>query len=125
MTKTEIIEETAAFYNSGNRSTKEEIGGNNCAYLGDNGKRCAFSRCCIDSPEVNEFLDENEGGNANDLINTAEEEGIEILKPEYRGHSSKFWQQLQSFHDLSFNWNENGLTASGIEKKNDLIRAFS
>lgn len=125
MTKVEIIEETAAFYNSGNRSTGSGIG-NNCLYLGEGGRRCAFSRCCIESPEVDELLRRNERyKNADALLNMAANRGLEILKPEYRGHSDIFWRRLQTFHDLSTNWNEKGLTKSGVTRKNELIQVFS
>ena len=120
-TKLEIIEETAAFYNSKNRS----VGGGICRYLGDGGKRCAFSRCCVQSEEVNHFLTEQEEKCASSLFYFADKKDLSILKPEYTGHSSYFWDKLQSLHDDSSSWDENGLTSLGEVKKLDLIQTFS
>lgn len=48
-TKTQIIEETANFYNSGNRAAVEtENTTNTCEYLTKDGRMCAVGRCLID-----------------------------------------------------------------------------
>lgn len=44
-----------------------------------------------------------------------------ILKEEYRGHSTGFWEDLQVFHDSNENFDSNGLTSSGKEGVNKLI----
>ncbi len=38
----------------------------------------------------------------------------DILFPRYRGHSSTFWSDLQSLHDIEANWNKHGLTEQGF-----------
>ena len=121
MTKTEIIEETAAFYNSDNRSTwTDEEGDTSCKYLGPDGKRCAFSRCCKDSEEAMEILGKYEGLAADEI---GDREAI--LKDEYSGHNSFFWVDLQEFHDNEANWDVNGLTANGLINKNALLEQWA
>lgn len=131
-TKLEIIEETAAFYNLGNRGFEPNIylqgkNGKNdkigrCKYKTVSGNLCAIGRCLKQSgPEY--FLKEGLGslgkfsrGNL-DLFFT-------FLKEEYRGHSRFFWIEIQLFHDRSENWTEKGLSAEGVYYKNNLIKTF-
>ncbi len=129
-TKTSIINETAAFYNSKNRSVvvnhDEEYWDQDteCRYLGENGERCAFSRCCWETEKVINLLTENENMSADIVLKIAESDKIEILKEEYRGHSGEFWSNLQYFHDSSYNWDENGLTVEGVETKEGLLKKW-
>jgi hypothetical protein len=37
-----------------------------------------------------------------------------FLQPQYRGHETKFWIFLQSFHDTNENWTKHGLSEQGI-----------
>ena len=125
-TKLEIIEETAAFYNLGNRSVElSDSGFENCAYIGRDNKRCAFSRCCLDSPEVLSFLKEHEGDTADEVLEAAGDKGLEILKEDYRGHEDDFWNELQVFHDRDYYWGEDGLNEIGEERKARLIGDWS
>ena len=105
MTKTEIINETAKFYNLSNRGYNEDE--NQCHYLTDDGKKCAVGRCI--SPEKLIFfndLHQNEGvGAVSDLQ--------EFLVEGYAGHSIEFWKDLQIFHDRKRYWDEDGLTVAG------------
>ena len=111
--KKEIIEETAAYYNRGNRSVQKECNTNqpfNCLYIGPDGKRCAFSRCCLNSPAILNLLKDFEGSPSRRIIDYAQKENFEVLKEEYRGHETEFWNELQAFHDGADYWDENGLT---------------
>jgi len=128
-TTREIIEETAAFYNSNNRSVREIYNNDGdkdteCRYFGPDGKRCAFSRCCLETDEVVDFLAKQENVTAELVLKYAAAKGIEILKEEYRGHSQHFWNSLQSFHDTADYWDENGLSQEGEEKMINLLAAW-
>jgi hypothetical protein len=103
-TKIEIIEETAAYYNLGNRSVTKS---GRCYYNGPDGKQCAFARMCIDPTQLKEGLF---AGNQLHVF------GEEILKPEYRGHSLLFYDALQWLHDNQKNWTYDGLSEWGKHK---------
>lgn len=129
-TKSEIIEEIAASYTSKNRSVMAVWNDDGeedteCRYFGPNGKRCAFSRCCLETDEVINFLAQEENIAADKVLEDAKKKGIEILKEEYRGHEYGFWTQLQCFHDKASNWDENGLTEKGVERKAFLLKFVS
>ncbi len=112
-TKKEIIKETADFYSADvSRRSKEEEWGD-CCYLGPDNKRCAFSRCCKEDEETVKILKNYEGGNSDTIFSDGKES---ILKEEYQGHCKEFWRDLQRFHDNDENWDENGLTETGVEK---------
>ena len=103
--KLEIINETANFYTSENRA----VGQPSCMYLTDDGKRCAVGRCLREDLDVKNF-----DGDVHDLITDFEVPDIDdLLKEKYKGHSEEFWLELQNFHDISGNWNEEGLTEEG------------
>lgn len=109
LTKEEIIEETANFYNSTNRGYNPN--NQTCLYLTPDGKNCAVGRCMI--PESIELL-----GSANPAVTEIKWQFPnltldELLQPKYRGHTDDFWRKLQRFHDVSANWDENGLTEAG------------
>ncbi len=120
--KRQIIKETAAFYNLGNRSMEED--GSCCVYIGQNGKRCAFSRCCEETEENLIFLSNNNDRSVDGL---EEDFGgtVNLLKEEYRGHSVSFWKDVQILHDDHIYWDEAGLSAKGEEKKIELLNRYS
>lgn len=120
MTKLEIIEETAAFYNKNNRGTAYPNGtGALCEYLTKDGRMCAVGRCMI-APK-NDMIGSICTVNANLLRDNLG--GLEAaLKPEYRGHDIDFWMKLQGFHDNVAYWDENGLTQEGLKHKQFLIK---
>lgn len=124
-TKHEIIEESVAYIKENGRGTKvnTELPDNpsHCVYYNsETGVMCLVGRCLIDPQKT-----ENEAiGSIDDyaykLKDEAEmleldpdsvydEEGCLIglenrLKPEYRGHDTNFWLDLQEFHDTATNW---------------------
>ena len=112
-TKTEIIEETAAFYNLSNRGYDKES--NSCRYLTGDGKMCAVGRCLI-NPEEQQF---NEEG-AHTLLSCS----FDLLKKEYRIEDLDFWYNLQRFHDCRSNWTDSGLSSDGELEKRRLLNQF-
>ncbi len=108
-TRKEILLETAGAYTSETRSVAENRA-DGCKYLGPDGRRCAFSRCCKDDEETAKILKDCEGMPASGLFYA---HGDKLLKPEYQGNSIEFWSHVQSLHDCSYNWDENGLSEMG------------
>lgn len=126
-TKTDIINETAAHYNLNNRSmatylncSEEEV--EDCAYVGDDGQRCAFSRCCKEDQVTSTRLKDLEGKDADYIL---KQFGQEFLKDEYQGHPNIFWQALQRLHDDSYNWTETGLSEYGGREVKRLLLQFA
>lgn len=119
MTKREIIEETAKFYTSKNRSYDAET--QNCYYIADDGKRCAVGRCIKDDKV--ELAQTRLGDDAVVVDNFIQIK--QLFKPEYKGHDVTFWASLQHFHDQSCNWNENGMTDQGKVEYNRLLAKYA
>lgn len=109
-TKLEIFNETVEYYST-NPAKKRGKGSLGCQYLTDEGQMCAVGRCCVDpSPDWIGGCDSIRS--AKDMRNFIELE--DLLKPEYRGHTIRFWQDLQSFHDSSEHFTAKGLTEKGL-----------
>lgn len=121
MTKIEIIEETIKFYSEdpSRRAVKTRKDGSSYACVYVYGKRrCALSRCM--SPEFLEKYGEiiNDKGSIGEGLSKYLSEELHIdldeaLLPKYRGHSEDFWSDIQAMHDISENWDKNGLTDRG------------
>jgi hypothetical protein len=125
-TKIEIIAETyEAYKDASNRAIIGEYSA--CAYKLPDGRMCAFGRC-----EINPVISFNPNHTVGGSVITrqiaarqslTEEEALKasdqdvldsLLKPEYRGHDSSFWLEIQRLHDTQefFNtetWSEKGL----------------
>lgn len=93
MTEEEIVLETIKYYRTHPRSLSESTAGG-CRYIGPNGERCAFSRCCT---AKSQFVE----GDACDRQPEAR------LQRKYKGHPIDFWLDLQSLHDDALNWHPN------------------
>jgi len=121
--KLEIIEETANAYTFHTRSLASQAlrdrGYPNCLYDGGDGKRCAFARCCKDDPDTLSALRKA------DFKNTSIHLLMGHLKPEYQGHETEFWVEIQSFHDTDLFWNKNGLSRDGEEQKKYLLEGYA
>lgn len=120
-TKIEIIEETAAFYNSSNRGIDKTGGGSQCVYKDPStGNMCAVGRCLETLPENNNlsviYLFRADVGR---------KASYSMLKPEYRIEDIHFWQELQKFHDTEKYWDDKGLTKDGLYRKNELLEIFA
>lgn len=117
-TKPEIINETAQ-YTLKTRGYDNTFGG--CKYLTDDGKMCAAGRCM--TKEAAEFYTKRGGSVvtiAEDLFVKESKEFDSLLQEEYRGHSVEFWQDLQTFHDVSRNFTDDGLTEVGEKRLQEL-----
>lgn len=110
-TKKEIILETANAYTSKTRAMKN----GSCAYKSGKNK-CAIGRCLLTKSKL--FKSYNINLPVSSFYIEPE------LKPEYRGHSSLFWEDLQYLHDHSSNWDEHGLTAKGKKKVKALLKIW-
>jgi len=117
MTKQSIIEETAAYYNLGNRSVCPKKGG--CLYLNPEGKMCAFGRCMTE-----EGLDAYK--NSGDYVRALSvgDSVDHLLLADYKGHSVEFWTDIQMFHDMENHWTETGLSSKGEEFKKKLLKKY-
>ena len=114
-TKIEIIEETAAFFNLGNRGYENFT----CSYRTSKGKMCAVGRCLTEKG-IQIFTEINSAG-----LKDSDSYSLQAnLKEEYLGHSLIFWQDLQNFHDDYRAWNTKGLSRVGITLKNNLIKEY-
>jgi len=118
-TKIEIINETVEYYRTRNRAmtawgclyyvTAENLSEFPAPHV-KVGDMCAVGRC-LENPEDAGVCPVSQQWNTESLDRA--------LKPEYRGHSIHFWQNLQRLHDTDnyWDWNEHGgcdLTENGI-----------
>lgn len=114
--KIEIIEEISNFYNLTNRG----IINGQCTYESSTtGNKCAIGRYMIDTSKL---VDET----TLSVIDLAKSEGTfdKLLKPEYKGHDKIFWNELQNFHDSTYNFTKTGLSEIGKLEKLKLIERW-
>lgn len=101
-TQTDIVLETLQFYLEDPKNRRATAGGG-CFYRipGKVPLHCALGRCMTD-----EALDklQNSGAFASALACTHGSLD-QFLRPEYHGHSTKFWRRLQQLHDENAYWN--------------------
>ena len=120
MTKTEIIEETAAFYNNANRSYDKES--YMCYYQHPENPeiKCAVGRCMTEEAieKYGSFVSTLSGLSARNNLD-------DILQEKYKGHGFDFWEDLQAFHDTNHCWSEDGLTVAGQDEKKRLLEQYS
>ncbi len=113
LTKLEIIEETAKYYaEDPSRRAIDEI--NFCSYLTLDGRMCAVGRCLVNPSN----LDTSLSGRITEVH-------LELLKPEYQGHTLDFWKDLQKFHDRPTYWSSEGLTEQGLIRVKELKEFYS
>lgn len=99
-TQTDIVIETLQFYLE-DPSRRAAVGGG-CHYRipGKVPRHCALGRCMTD-----EALDKFEtSGNTADILAAKYGSLDQFLKPEYEGHSTEFWSDLQRLHDEAAHW---------------------
>lgn len=128
MTKEEIINETVEYYKDASKrgyydSTRR------CEYLTESGNMCAVGRCLIPGSVM--MSNSSLGGkparqemqhcrvSAKDVTNLEQ-----ILKPEYRGHSSHFWMLLQNLHDSPQFFNNDTMNEEGLRHAKGLIKSL-
>jgi hypothetical protein len=116
MTEEEIVRETAAFYNSKNRATVENIEDGclrpsiTCEYITSDNKMCAVGRC-LTKKGLERVMKNCSVYNVSDIDEVF---GLDkLLKKKYHGHPVMFWSKLQRLHDNNTIWDENGITKHG------------
>lgn len=129
LSKEEIINETVSFYSADpkrrNVSVNSTTNSPQCNYVSTDGRNCAVGRCLTtkvkDKLVTSEYNSSDFQGLVVGMVNCSWAEADlnlnKVLKPSYRGHSIRFWEDLQSLHDVDNYWNEIGLTIAGT---NDL-----
>ena len=127
MTKEEIIRETVEYYKDASKRGYDEVK-EVCMYLTEGGNMCAVGRCLIPGslmevkrPFIPLKVVEMESCQAS-VMNIENLE--EILKPEYRGHSIKFWIRLQNLHDSYEFYTDGTMNEKGLEYAKYLWREW-
>lgn len=134
MTKREIIEH--AFGDNGVYSTDPSRRGLNtsqtaCVYTGvrDDGK---IVRCAVGQWVRPEILDEWDldtcdpsGSSVDEVLTHLQDHGVlveldDMLLPEVHGHHISFWENMQTMHDGSENFDDHGLSEEGVTALADL-----
>jgi hypothetical protein len=139
MKKTEIIKEIMQGYieDPSTRGTTTKHGGY-CYYNATTSNKCAVGKCMEDYLFEGEYESHEGvvalGGNVLDTVQCIEDEYFyampevkdfdELLKEEYRGHHTHFWEDLQNFHDSDDNFNAKGLTPVGKTRYNLLLDIY-
>lgn len=121
-TKLEIIDETVAYYTED--VNRRAISGIICEYLTEDGRMCAVGRCMIAPKQEFKGVCSNIYTYENGEAETIEEPLDNLLKKEYRGHNIDFWKDLQLLHDCNTNWNNYGLSSTGIFLVNELKEKY-
>jgi hypothetical protein len=121
MTKIEIINETVNFYSEDTSRRSKNLG--KCMYNSGDGRHCAIGRCFL--PEYREQSSNFEGNSLGVEELSFNYDGLDkLLLNEYRGHSTRFWVDLQWIHDNDAFWGEHGLTDKGKDKVQELKERY-
>jgi len=106
MTVEEIVKETIEYYKTHKRAVNAY---GYCYYITKEGDMCAAGRCQI-------MPDESMLGSVIHIPNFER-----TLKEQYRGHSVRFWRELQGLHDRSKHWVENDKGGSDLTHEGRLF----
>ncbi len=117
MTKQQIILETVEFYKNNPRSMGKN---NSCLYLGPNGEKCAFSRCCTQKSITNILVKEND----TPLAFMRDINVDDILLKKYQGHDKSFWHEVQAIHDAKEFWKGKIFLKAGRTFVNFLLKKY-
>lgn len=100
-TQTDIVIETLQFYLEDPKNRLAYANGG-CFYgrPGGETRNCALGRCMTDAA-LERFWD---SGHAADVLAKTCGSLDQFLKPEYHGHSTEFWDDLQRLHDGAAHW---------------------
>lgn len=118
-TKLEIIEELFDNHFVKNSNKRGVVGYDNnvqCVYY-DNETRnkCAVGMCL--TTNALSFIGRAQfEGDVLDLDDFLSNNLDYYMKPEYRGHGLKFWDDLQYLHDTTRHWTNTGLSDEGQEQ---------
>lgn len=116
-TKLEILQETYNYYLDPSKRATNDTGG--CQYRTEDGRMCAVGRCLTNPKAMQEF----EHG-----VEKFIGEGVYIerrLKPEYRGHSLEFWEDIQRWHDSYSNFVEDKISVKGEQHYQRLVERYT
>lgn len=117
----EILEETVEFYGEDPKRKRAVHPGNvGCAYLSENGNKCAVGRL-LRPEHLHLDLEGSVSSLASQLSNSPiglyDEENQFALDPylldEYQGLDLYFLQYLQNLHDFKNHWTNQGLSEKG------------
>ena len=123
LSKEEIINETVKFYSADTK--RRSVNGNSksptCKYVSEDGRNCAVGRCLTTKIKNKVATSTYNNSAFQGLVvgmvgcpwENAHINSDKVLKPSYRGHSIRFWEVLQSLHDVDKFWNETGLSIDG------------
>jgi hypothetical protein len=131
---TEIVRETVDYYTKNPRSRVQDLDDPHypaCYYFHPTteGAMCAVGRC-LDSehPHVKAIRDNPADHKDNvgsvEIFYDDDNDIDDFLKEEYQGHSKEFWTDLQTLHDGNRFWGNLGITWSGQEKAEEIIRRY-
>ena len=121
MTKLEILRDTINHYKLSNRAEQD----NGCVYMNSKGQKCAVGRYMLKENPSKYNWHGNVYSLVARLVENEEPGGLDsLLIKEVRGHDLVFWADLQMLHDVPENWDEDGISAIGIEKANKLIEEY-
>jgi len=100
MTMIQILDEIVKYYSKDASRRAENIGGG-CVYNTTDGRHCAVGRCLSSKfKSQGDNLLGNVGTYVHELASENKMGSLdEMLWPRYRGHSDKFWGELQTLHD--------------------------
>lgn len=119
MTKIEIIDYVVDYFQKNPRAIERDGEFPRCLYLTKTGLRCAHSICLED-----EFLKDKDIKKLGSAYLVINKYGDDIHKPEFRGHDSKFWLEIQKFHDMYMFWRDGELTDDGKEFVKELKEKY-
>lgn len=118
LSKLEILNETIQFY--GEDNNRRAIEESSCLYNTSDGRHCAVGRCFLKRIKSLGINFKQNSGVTPDMIDDFEKK----LLAKYRGHSDKFWLNLQMLHDDDGVWDEKGLTERGERKVKEFKEIF-
>lgn len=101
-TQTDIVLETLQFYLEDPKNRLAYANGG-CFYgrPGGETRNCALGRCMTDEA-LGKLWD---SGHTASVLAMVYGSLDQFLRPEYHGHSTKFWRHLQELHDENAHWN--------------------
>lgn len=120
LTKIEIIDYVVDYFQKNPRAKEKDREFPRCVYLTKTGLRCAHSICLED-----EFLKDKEIKELGSAYSVINKYGDDIHKPQFRGHESEFWSEIQILHDDNRFWRDSGLTDDGKEFVKELKEKYS
>lgn len=122
--KLEIIEEIAAYYSEdiNRRGYDEER--HECLYYINDNKMCAVGYC-LKNPEKFKALE----GTVDTFLEDRKIKHTDFKK-EYQlqgtlASKTKFWRDLQDFHDVNGNWSYEGITEQGKKSLEYLRKTYA